>query len=137
MDLLERVQQRAVKMIRGLEHLSYEDRLRENAYDTNCKRCSDDVENRLLLRKLTTNQSKNDSDVQGLVTFARVFWTKLGKDAGQISGLELSSDEDNLCSRVSEEADLANPFTCCLGLKLTGRPGNILDQQMKPQEGSS
>ncbi|PKU27679.1 hypothetical protein llap_22017 [Limosa lapponica baueri] len=29
MDLLERVQQRATKMIRGMEHLSYEDRLRE------------------------------------------------------------------------------------------------------------
>ncbi|PKU39071.1 hypothetical protein llap_10625 [Limosa lapponica baueri] len=29
MDLLERVQQRATKMIRGLEHLCYEDRLRE------------------------------------------------------------------------------------------------------------
>ncbi|PKU47035.1 hypothetical protein llap_2641 [Limosa lapponica baueri] len=29
MDLLERVQQRATKMIRGLEHLSYEDRMRE------------------------------------------------------------------------------------------------------------
>ena len=29
MDLLERVQGRAMKMIRGLEHLSYEDRLRE------------------------------------------------------------------------------------------------------------
>ncbi|PKU38100.1 reverse hypothetical protein [Limosa lapponica baueri] len=29
MDLLEWVQQRAMKMIRGLEHLSYEDRLRE------------------------------------------------------------------------------------------------------------
>ncbi|PKU43848.1 hypothetical protein llap_5844 [Limosa lapponica baueri] len=30
MDLLERVQQRAMKTIRGLEHLSYEDRLRES-----------------------------------------------------------------------------------------------------------
>ncbi|PKU47381.1 hypothetical protein llap_2283 [Limosa lapponica baueri] len=29
MDLLERVQQRATKMIRGLEHLFYEDRLRK------------------------------------------------------------------------------------------------------------
>ncbi|PKU27744.1 hypothetical protein llap_21952 [Limosa lapponica baueri] len=29
MDLLERVQRRATRMIRGMEHLSYEDRLRE------------------------------------------------------------------------------------------------------------
>ncbi|PKU42269.1 hypothetical protein llap_7423 [Limosa lapponica baueri] len=29
MDLLEQIQQRAMKMIRGLEYLSYEDRLRE------------------------------------------------------------------------------------------------------------
>ena len=30
MDLLERVQRRAMKMIRGLEHLSCEDRLRDS-----------------------------------------------------------------------------------------------------------
>jgi len=29
MDILERVQQRAAKMIKGLKHLSYEDKLRE------------------------------------------------------------------------------------------------------------
>ena len=29
MDLLERVQRRATKMMQGMEHLSYEDRLRE------------------------------------------------------------------------------------------------------------
>lgn len=50
-----------------------------NAYDTNHKWCYDNIKNRLLLRKLTSSQSKNVSGVQGLVTFARVFWIKLEK----------------------------------------------------------
>lgn len=40
---------------------------------------TNDVKNPLLMRKLTTSQSKNDIGVQGLVAFNRVFWTKLKK----------------------------------------------------------
>ena len=70
MDLLEHMQRRATKMIHGMEHLSYEDRLRELRLSSAWRRegCEVTSEQSVSIQKGATGKKGADSLAGSVLT---------------------------------------------------------------------
>lgn len=85
------------------------------------------VRNRLLLRKLTADQSKTDGSIQGLVTFARVSWTQLGKPRDGCGVFPARKHQGQHLLRIERAGLAAQPRSRCLSPRkgeITRRPNS-------------